>query len=31
MQDRAATPMKKVYRLAEVARRNLRHVYEGNC
>ena len=31
MQDRDATPVKKVYRLAEVARKNLRYVYEGNC
>lgn len=31
MQDREATPVKKVYRLAEVARKNLNYVYEGNC
>lgn len=31
MQDRDATPVKTVYRLAEVARRHLEHVYEGNC
>ena len=31
MQDRAATPVSKVYRLAETARKNLRYVYTGNC
>lgn len=31
MQDREATPVKQVYRLAEVARRNLSNVHEGNC
>ena len=31
MQDKEATPVKQVYQLAEVARRNLRYVYEGNC
>ena len=31
MQDREATPVKQVYHLAEVARRNLKYVYEGNC
>ncbi len=31
MQDREATPVEKVYRLAEIARRNLKYVYEGNC
>ncbi len=31
MQDRAATEIKTVYRLASVARRNLKYVYEGNC
>jgi pyruvate formate lyase activating enzyme len=31
MQDREATPVKKVYRLAEVARCNLKYVHEGNC
>ena len=30
MQDRASTPVEKVYRLAKVARRNLVHVHEGN-
>lgn len=31
MTDRDATPVKKVYRLAEVARETLRYVYTGNC
>lgn len=31
MQDREATPVKTVYRLADVARRKLKHVHEGNC
>lgn len=31
MQDREATPVEKVYRLAQIARRNLKHVHEGNC
>ena len=31
MQDRAATDVKKVYRLADVARERLRYVYTGNC
>lgn len=31
MQDRDATPVKQVYRLAEVARKRLQYVYEGNC
>ena len=31
MQDRRATEVKLVYRLAEVARRNLTYVYTGNC
>ena len=31
MQDRDATPVKQVYHLAEVARKNLKYVYEGNC
>jgi pyruvate formate lyase activating enzyme len=31
MQDRDATPVKQVYRLAEIARKNLTFVYEGNC
>ena len=31
MTDRDATDVGKVYRLAEVARENLRYVYTGNC
>lgn len=31
MQDREATPVETIYRLADLARRRLRHVYEGNC
>lgn len=31
MQDAKATPVSKVYRLAEIARRRLKYVYEGNC
>ena len=31
MTDRAATDVKKVYRLAEIARENLEFVYTGNC
>ena len=31
MTDRNATEVRKVYRLAEIARRNLRHVFTGNC
>lgn len=31
MQDREATSVKTVYYLAEVARRNLKYVHEGNC
>lgn len=31
MQDREATPISTVYRLAEIARKNLKNVYEGNC
>ena len=31
MTDRDATDVRKVYRLAEVARENLRYVYTGNC
>jgi pyruvate formate lyase activating enzyme len=31
MQDREATPVNKVYRLAEIARGNLKYVHEGNC
>ena len=31
MTDRTATDVKRVYRLADVARERLRHVYTGNC
>jgi pyruvate formate lyase activating enzyme len=31
MKDREATPVDKIYRLAEVARRDLKFVHEGNC
>lgn len=31
MLDRDATPVKQVYRLAQIARENLKYVYEGNC
>lgn len=31
MQDREATPVDKVYHLAEVARKHLHYVHEGNC
>jgi pyruvate formate lyase activating enzyme len=31
MQDREATPIKQVYRLVDIARRNLKFVYKGNC
>ena len=31
MTDRTATDVKKVYRLAEVVRENLKYVYTGNC
>jgi len=31
MQDRDATPVAKVYHLADVARKNLKYVHEGNC
>ncbi len=31
MQDKEATPITQVYHLAKVARRHLKHVYEGNC
>jgi len=30
MTDRAATPVRSVYRLADIARRHLKYVYEGN-
>lgn len=31
MQDREATPVKQIYRLAEIARQRLKFVHEGNC
>ncbi len=31
MADRPPTPVQTVYRLAEIARQNLRYVYTGNC
>ena len=31
MQDRDATDVRKVYRLAEIAHENLKYVYTGNC
>lgn len=31
MTDRGATPVRKVYQLAETAREQLRYVYTGNC
>lgn len=31
MTDRGLTPVETVYRLAELARKNLKYVYEGNC
>jgi pyruvate formate lyase activating enzyme len=31
MQDKEATPIQKIYHLAEVARKNLQYVHEGNC
>ena len=31
MSDKKATPVGEVYRLAEVARKHLKYVYEGNC
>ena len=31
MTDREATPVRKVYRLKEVAEENLKYVYTGNC
>ena len=31
MQDREATPVKQVYHLAEIARKHLNYVHEGNC
>lgn len=31
MTDRDATPVKTIYRLADIARKHLKYVYEGNC
>ena len=31
MQDKEATPVETIYRLAALARGKLKHVYEGNC
>ena len=31
MSDRNATPVNKIYRLVEIARKNLHYVYPGNC
>ena len=31
MQDREATAVKTVYRLVDIARKNLKYVYRGNC
>lgn len=31
MSDKEPTPVKQVYRLADIARRKLKYVYEGNC
>jgi pyruvate formate lyase activating enzyme len=31
MQDKEATPIMTIYKLAEIARRKLKYVYEGNC
>ena len=31
VQDRPPTPVARIYRLAELARRHLTYVYEGNC
>ena len=31
MTDRSATPVNKIYRLVEIARKNLHYVYPGNC
>ena len=31
MRDRAATDVRAVYRLADIARKNLKYVYTGNC
>lgn len=31
MGDEEATPVKQIYQLADIARKNLKYVYEGNC
>jgi Pyruvate-formate lyase-activating enzyme len=31
MRDKEATPVETVYHLADIARKQLKHVYEGNC
>ena len=31
MTDRGPTDVKKVYELVEEAKKNLKHVYPGNC
>lgn len=31
MQNKKATPVERIYSLAEIARKNLQYVYEGNC
>ncbi len=31
MTDKYATPVNKIYQLVEIARKNLQHVYTGNC
>lgn len=31
MQNKEATPVKQIYRLAEIARKRLKYVHEGNC
>lgn len=31
MDDKEATPVKQIYHLADIARKNLKYVYEGNC
>ncbi len=31
MQDKNPTEVEKVYKLADIARKNLNYVYEGNC
>lgn len=31
MDNKEATSVKKIYHLADIARRNLKYLYEGNC